>query len=71
MNRNISTADRIIRVVIAAITALLFLTDTVPGTSGIVLMAVGGILLLTSVINFCPIYYVLGISTFRKQEKAV
>lgn len=68
MKKNISATDRIIRVMIAAITAILFFTNIISGIAGIVLMAVGGILLLTSVINFCPIYYVLGISTFGKKE---
>jgi len=70
MKTNISSADRIIRVMIAALTAVLYFTNIVTGTAGIVLMAAGGILLMTSVINFCPIYHVLGISTFRKKETA-
>ncbi|MBK5284739.1 MAG: DUF2892 domain-containing protein [Bacteroidia bacterium] len=70
MKTNISSADRIIRVMIAASTAVLYFTNIVTGTAGIVLMAAGGILLMTSVINFCPIYHVLGISTFRNKITA-
>lgn len=71
MRKNINTADRFIRVIIAAIAAVLLLTNAVTGTAAIVMMAVAGIVLLTGVINFCPIYYVLGISTSGKEEKAV
>jgi hypothetical protein len=71
MRKNISTADRIIRVLIAAVMAVLLITDTVKGTWSIVLLVTGGYLLLTGFINFCPLYYVLGISTFGKDEDAV
>jgi len=67
MNKNISSADRIIRIIIFIATAILYFTHTVTGTWGIVLFAVGSVLLLTSVINFCPIYAILGISTRSKK----
>lgn len=66
MKANINTADRIIRVMIAAIVALLYFMNVIHGTLGIVLMIAAAIILLTSVINFCPIYYALGISTAKK-----
>jgi len=65
---NVSTADRIIRVIIFAIAAALYFTNTITGTWGIVLLVAAAVLFLTSVINFCPIYYVLGLST--KKQKA-
>lgn len=71
MRKNINTADRFIRVMIAAIIVVLVFSNIITGTLAVVLMVAAGIILLTGVINFCPIYYVLGISTFRKQEKAV
>jgi len=67
MKKNINSADRIIRVIIAAVIALLYFTNTITGTSGIVLVSAAGILLLTSVINFCPLYFILGISTAPKK----
>jgi hypothetical protein len=63
VKKNISTLDRIIRLMIAAVVAILFFNNMLEGTKGIVLMLSAGAILITSVINFCPIYYVLGIST--------
>ncbi|HRH50337.1 MAG TPA: DUF2892 domain-containing protein [Panacibacter sp.] len=65
MKRNIGSADRITRIIIAAIIAVLYFTSTITGTWGIVLMVAAGIILLTGIINFCPIYYALGINTNR------
>lgn len=67
MKKNINSTDRIVRVLIAVVAAILYLTGTVSGTAGIVMLAAAGIILLTSVINFCPIYYALGISTANKR----
>lgn len=63
MKKNMGSADRIIRVVIAAIIALLFFTNVITGTLGIVLMVLAGVFVLTSVISFCPLYAPFGIST--------
>lgn len=65
MKRNIGSADRITRIIIAAVIALLYFTSTITGVWGIVLMVAAGIILLTGIINFCPIYYALGINTNR------
>jgi len=65
MKRNMSNTDRIIRLVIAAVAFLLYFTNTVSGTLGIVLLVVAGIFVLTSLINFCPLYRLFGISTCK------
>ena len=41
-------------------------TGAAAGTVGIILLVLGGILLLTSVVSFCPLYVLLGIRTCRK-----
>ncbi len=63
MKSNLSSADRIIRLLIGAITIILYLTGTTSGTLGLVLVAVGVILALTSFINWCPLYALFGISS--------
>lgn len=65
MKKNISSADRITRMIIAVVIAVLYFTSTITGTWGIVLMVAAGIVLLTGIINFCPVYYALGINTNR------
>lgn len=60
-------ADRLIRVLLAVVFAVLYFTGTLSGTPGIVLLVLGGVFLLTSVISFCPLYTLVGISTCKKE----
>ncbi len=55
--------DRIIRVLLAAVFAVLYFTNTVTGTFGLILLILGGIFLLTSVVSFCPLYTLIGLNT--------
>jgi hypothetical protein len=59
--------DRIIRILIAVAIVVLFLTDVISGTPGIVLIVLAGIFLLTSFISFCPLYLPFGIKTCKKK----
>ncbi len=63
MRANMGFADRIIRLVLAAIFAKLFFTETVNGTLGIVLLTLAVVLALTSFVKFCPLYAPFGINT--------
>lgn len=63
MKKNMSSADRIIRLIISAIIVTLYFTNTVTGTLGIILLVLAGVFTLTSVISFCPLYTIFGIST--------
>ncbi|MEX0289081.1 MAG: DUF2892 domain-containing protein [Flavobacteriaceae bacterium] len=63
MKKNMGTADRVIRVIIAAVIGILYSTGTLAGTLGIVLLILAGIFVLTSFISFCPLYAPFGIST--------
>jgi hypothetical protein len=66
MKKNMGSADRIIRVVLAIVFAALYFTNTVSGTVGIVLLVLGVVFLLTSVVSFCPLYAPFGLSTCKK-----
>lgn len=63
MKKNMGTADRAIRVIIAAIIAILYFTNTISGTLGLVLLVLAGVFVLTSLISFCPLYAPFGINT--------
>jgi hypothetical protein len=67
MKKNMGTADRVIRMMIAAILITLYFTGILNGTIGIVLIALSGVFVLTSLISFCPIYLPFGLSTLRKK----
>ncbi|KPJ81865.1 MAG: hypothetical protein AMS19_07695 [Gemmatimonas sp. SG8_23] len=66
MKPNMGTADRAIRVVIAAVIAFLYFNGTLGGTLGIVLLVVAVVFLATSMMGSCPAYLPLGLST-RKE----
>jgi len=68
MKKNMGMADKIIRVIIAAVVVILYFTETVSGTLGIVLLALAGIFVLTSLISFCPLYTLLGINTCKMKK---
>jgi uncharacterized membrane protein len=68
MKKNMGTADRIIRVIIAAIIAGLFFGNVITGTIGIILLVLAGVFLLTSVVSFCPLYAPFGISTCKTKK---
>ena len=63
MKKNMGNADRIIRIIIAAVLLFLFFTDKVSGTLGYVALGASLVFLLTSVISFCPLYPLIGINT--------
>ena len=57
------SAERIIRIVIAAIIGVLYFTGTITGVLGIVLLVLAGVFLLTGFVSFCPIYSIFGINS--------
>ncbi len=67
MKMNMGGADRIIRALIAVAIAVLYFTNVITGTLGIVLLIVGAVFLLTSIVGFCPLYAPFGIRTCPKK----
>lgn len=67
MKTNIGSTDRGIRVLISVVFFTLYFFDIVQGTFGLVLLIAGVVLLLTSLIGFCPLYAPFGFSTRRKK----
>ena len=63
MKKNMGTADRTIRTILAVVVAVLYFTNVITGTLGIVLMVLAAVFLLTSVISFCPLYAPFGVKT--------
>lgn len=57
------TIDRLIRTALAVLGGVLYFTGQISGTTAIVLGIVAIVFLLTSVVSFCPLYTLLGIST--------
>jgi len=63
MKTNMGSADRIIRLIAAAVLAALYFTGTVSGTLGIVLLVLAIVFVATSALSFCPLYTLVGVNT--------
>jgi hypothetical protein len=70
MKQNMGSIDRGIRVLAAAVIAILYFTNQITGTAAIILSFVAVIFLLTSAMAFCPLYLPFKLST-KKEEKKV
>lgn len=69
MKKNMGVADRVIRIILAAVFAFLFFGGYVTGTLGMILLILGGIFVLTSLVSFCPLYAIFGIDTCGLKER--
>jgi Na+(H+)/acetate symporter ActP len=67
--KNMGTVDRIIRVIVAIVIAVLYFTGSISGMLAIILLVLAGVFILTSLISTCPLYLPFGITT-RKVEKS-
>lgn len=59
------STDKIIRLIVAAVIATLYVLGYISGTLGIVLLVVAVIFAATSFLNFCPIYKIFGANTCK------
>ena len=69
MKKNMGSMDKIVRLIIAAVIAVLYYTNVISGTLGIVLLVLAGVFVLTSFISFCPLYAPFGLSTCSVKDK--
>ncbi|NEN24261.1 DUF2892 domain-containing protein [Cryomorpha ignava] len=67
MKKNMGGADRIIRIIIAIVVGILYWQGIIAGTLAYVLLAFAVIFLITSFINFCPLYRLFGVNTCPKK----
>lgn len=68
MKKNMGGTDRIIRIIIAAVIGGLYYFGKIDGTLAYVLMGLAIVFLLTSFINFCPLYTLFGINTCKVKK---
>ena len=66
LKKNLGTTERVIRLIIAALFLVLYATGVVSGTLGIILLVLAFIMALTSLLSFCPLYYLFKFSTLKK-----
>ena len=65
MKRNMGNADRLARALVAGVIAALYLNGNIAAPWSYILLAVGGIFVLTSILGNCPLYSLFGIRTCR------
>ncbi len=68
MKKNMGTADRALRTIVAIVIGVLFFTGVISGTLALILGIVAIAFLITSFVSWCPAYVPLGISTCKKPE---
>jgi len=66
MKKNMGTIDRIIRIVLAIVVAILYMNGSITGTAAIILGILAAVFIITSLIGFCPLYVPFKISTIKK-----
>ena len=62
------TIDRAIRILIAIAIGVLFFTNEITGITAMIVVALAVVLLVTSLVGFCPLYALLLIKTVKKVE---
>ncbi len=66
MKKNMGTVDRVIRVLLAVVVLILYLTGNITGLAAVILGIIAVIFVVTSIIGFCPLYVPFKISTIKK-----
>lgn len=66
MKKNMGSADRIIRTIVALLVAVLYLTGVISGTVAIILGVLAAVFILTSLVGTCPLYLPVGLSTKKE-----
>jgi hypothetical protein len=68
MKPNMGIVDKVIRILIVVVIGTLYITHQITGAAAIGLGIIATIFLLTSIISFCPLYTLIGISSAKKRS---
>lgn len=63
MSKNMGNLDRVIRLAAVVLIAALYFAGLISGTVAVILGIIAVAFLVTSLIGWCPLYRVVGIST--------
>ncbi|MCC5814484.1 MAG: DUF2892 domain-containing protein [Leptospira sp.] len=63
MIKNMGSLDRILRVGIAVVVAVLYFMEIITGTVAIAMLVIGAVMLATSLIGSCPLYIPFKLNT--------
>ncbi|MBN9385568.1 MAG: DUF2892 domain-containing protein [Chitinophagaceae bacterium] len=68
MTTNLGDSDRAIRIIATGLIVILYLLGVVAGIFGDILLVLAAVLLLTSLVGFCPLYRLFGINTCKYKK---
>lgn len=68
MKKNVGNTDKLIRLIFALLVAVLYFTNVINGTLAVVLGIAALAMVITSMLSFCGLYSILGISTCKTKE---
>jgi len=66
VEKNMGTADRVIRTIIALVILALYINGSLSGALAIILLIIAAIFIATSIVGFCPAYTLFNFSTRKK-----
>lgn len=69
MKKNLHSIDKLVRIVLALVLAILIFNGTLTGFAAILLGIFAVVFLATALVGFCPLYKALGISTYKEKPK--
>lgn len=68
MQKNVNKCDRMARFILAIILVILYGTNVVSGTLGVVALVVAAVMVITASMSFCPLYKIIGIKPCCKAD---
>ena len=66
MKKNVGTIDKTVRILIAVVMVVLYFTHVISGVLAIIFLALSAVFVVTSLLSYCPIWQVFGLSTMKK-----
>lgn len=69
MKKNVGKGDRFLRIILGIIGIILALSGSFDGVLKWVLLVFGLVFIVTSSIQFCPLYTILGVNTCKIKGK--
>lgn len=63
MKKNMGVVDRVIRILLAVVVLVLYLTGQLTGTAAIILGILAAVFVVTGLVGFCPLYTPFNLST--------
>lgn len=67
MKKNVGSIDKMIRIALAVVIAVLYFTKMISGTTALILGVLAIVFAATAFLNFCPLYTIFGMNTNKKE----